>query len=139
MSVARRHRATGLAVALLAASCGNDRPPAADRIFVNGIVYTVDAKRTRAEAVAVRAGRVVRVGSNDEIRTYAGDGTEVTDLAGAMLLPGFHDSHIHILIGVATKDDCDLLRLETQADVEVRLRECTRLAGYGPERWVLGG
>ena len=119
------------------AGCGGDPP--ADRVFVNAAVYTVDKRRSRAEAVAVRDGRIVHVGSNDEVRRLVGSDTEVTDLGGAMLLPGFHDSHIHILNGVATKDDCDLLRLESQAEVEARLRECQALPGYGPDRWVLGG
>ncbi len=119
------------------AACGGEPP--ADRVFVNGTVYTVDADRNRAEAVAVRDGRIVRVGTNDAVRRLVGPATEVTDLGGGMLLPGFHDSHIHILIGVATEDDCDLMRLESQAEVDARLRECQALAGYGAERWVLGG
>jgi predicted amidohydrolase YtcJ len=120
-----------------AAACGGDLP--ADRVFLNGAVYTVDMRRSRTEAVAVRDGRIIHVGSNDDVRRLAGSGTEVTDLGGAMLLPGFHDSHIHILIGIATQDDCDLLRLESQAEVDARLRECQALPGYGPDRWVLGG
>jgi predicted amidohydrolase YtcJ len=122
-----------------AAACGGRSPPAADRVFVNARVYAMDPARTRAEAVAVTGGRIVHVGSNGEVLRYVGTATEVTDLAGAMLLPGFHDSHIHILIGVATEDDCDLLRLESQESVTSRLRDCAKLAGYGPERWVLGG
>lgn len=125
------------AVLGLASACG--REPPADRVFVNGTVYTVDEKRSRAEAVAVRDGRIVRVGTDGEVRRLVGPDTEVTDLAGGMLLPGFHDSHIHILIGVATEDDCDLLRLASQAEVDARLRECQSLAGYGPDRWVIGG
>ncbi len=128
-----------LVASVLGAAVGCEREPPADRVFVNGTVYTVDEKRSRAEAVAVREGRIVRVGTNAEVRRLAGPATEVTDLAGAMLLPGFHDSHIHILIGVATDDDCDLLRLASQAQVDARLRECQSLAGYGAERWVLGG
>lgn len=130
-----------LSVALLGllAACGHEGPQAADRVFVNGKVYTVDGRRSWAEAVAVADGRIVQVGSNTEVRRWIGDATEVTDLAGGMLLPGFHDSHIHILIGVATDDDCDLLRVESHAAVEARLRECQRLPGYGPDRWVLGG
>jgi predicted amidohydrolase YtcJ len=108
-------------------------------VFLNGAVYTVDMRRSRTEAVAVRDGRIIHVGSNDDVRRLAGSGTEVTDLGGAMLLPGFHDSHIHILIGIATQDDCDLMRLESQAEVDARLRECQALPGYGPDRWVLGG
>jgi predicted amidohydrolase YtcJ len=123
----------------LAAACAGDDPPAAERVFVNGRIYTVDTEQSWAEAVAVSAGRIVHVGTEAEVRRYIGEATEVTDLAGGLLLPGFHDSHIHILVGVATKDDCDLLRLESQEAIAARLRECQALPGYGPERWVLGG
>jgi predicted amidohydrolase YtcJ len=123
----------------LAVACADDRPPPAERVFVNGKVYTVDPERSWAEAVAISAGRIVQVGSNEEVQRYVDDSTVVTDLAGAMMLPGFHDSHIHILVGIATADDCDLLRLESQEAVEARLRQCQALEGYGPDRWVLGG
>jgi predicted amidohydrolase YtcJ len=61
----------------------------ADLAFVNGAVYTVDASSSWARAVAVRDGRIVAVGTDDEIREHVGSGTEVIDLAGKMLLPGF--------------------------------------------------
>jgi len=115
----------------LAAGCGGDAPPPADRVFVNGVVYTVDAGRTRAEAVAVRDGRIVHVGSDAEVRRHVGEATEVTDLAGDLLLPGFHDSHIHILVGVATAEDCDLLRLESQ-DAVPMTPSLQRLFEEGP-------
>ena len=136
---ARGCRTLNVALLGLLVACGNEGPPPADRVFVNGKVYTVDDRRNWAEAVAVADGRIVQVGSDAEVRRWIGRATEVSDLAGGMLLPGFHDSHIHILIGVATDGDCDLLRVESQAAVEARLRECQRLPGYGPERWVLGG
>jgi predicted amidohydrolase YtcJ len=131
----------GVAVALLAAlaSCAGPDPEVADRAFVNGKIYRVDERRDWAEAIAVREGRIVAVGSDAEVRRWIGDATEVTDLGGRMMLPGFHDSHIHLLIGVATGDDCDLMRSESREDVAARLGECSKLPGYGEEKWVLGG
>jgi predicted amidohydrolase YtcJ len=131
----------GLAAALLGAlaSCAGPEPQVADRVFVNGKVYQVDARRSWAEAVAVHGGRIVAVGGDAEVRKWIGDGTEVTDLGGRMMLPGFHDAHIHLLIGVATEDDCDLMRLESREEVTARLRECTKLPGYGGDGWILGG
>ena len=67
----------------------------ADLAFVNGAVYTVDASRRWASAVAVSGGRIVSVGSDDDVRELVGGGTEVLDLRGRMLLPGFQDAHVH--------------------------------------------
>ena len=111
---------------------------AADRVFVNGVVYTVDAERSWAEAVAVTDGRIAFVGSNEDARALIGEATDVTDLDGQMLLPGFHDSHAHVLLFVQTDQECDLLRLETIEEIEAKLDECTQLRGFGEDRWILG-
>ena len=136
-----------LAAALLAA-CSTEEPPAApvsattsgaDRVFLNAAVYTVDADRSWAEAVAVADGVVSAVGTSEEIESYIGDNTEVTDLAGQMLLPGLHDSHTHLLIGVLTDTDCDVMYKEEMADFRAALTECQSLAGAGDEQWITGG
>ena len=111
----------------------------AERVFLNGAVYTVDPERTWAEAVAVTRGKIVFVGSNDAAQAFVGDTTDVTDLNGQMMLPGFHDSHIHILLGIAGDDECDLLRIETAAEVAEKLKACTAIRGLGDEGWIVGG
>ena len=131
--------AFGLVLAALLITACQAPTQTADRVFINGAVYTVDAGRSWAEAVAVSDGRVVFVGDENNAQTWIGAETEVTDLGGQMLLPGFHDSHTHILIGVATDGECDLLRIESVEAVEAKLRECTELAGFGEENWILGG
>lgn len=113
-------------------------PVPADRVFVNGGVYTVDSERSWAQAVAVHDGEIVFVGDNDAARPWIDDETEVIDLTGSMMLPGFHDSHIHLLIGVATDKECDLLRLDTLDAVESELTNCRKLDGFGEQRWVIG-
>lgn len=70
-----------------------------DKIIVNGNVWTGDPKRPRAEALAVRGGRISAVGSNEDVRSSAGPETEIIDAGGALILPGFIDSHIHLLGG----------------------------------------
>ncbi len=122
---------------LLLSAC-QPAPDAAERVFLNGAVYTVDAERTWAEAVAVTDGRIAFVGSNGQAKAFIDDATEVTDLDGQMLLPGFHDSHAHILLFVQTDQECDLLRLETIEEIEAKLGECTQLEGFGKDRWILG-
>ena len=123
---------------LVVAACQPAQEPA-DRVFINGAVYTVDADRSWAEAVAIRDGRIAFVGGNEYAQAFIGAGTEVTDLDGQMLLPGFHDSHAHVLIGVYTGENCDLLRVPTIEEVEAVLRECRTLDGFGEERWIIGG
>ncbi|MCF8069509.1 MAG: amidohydrolase [Desulfobacterales bacterium] len=67
----------------------------ADLVLKNGIVYTVDAFRTIASAVAVKDKRVVRVGNSEDVQPLIGDNTQVIDLKGQMVLPAFIDSHMH--------------------------------------------
>ena len=87
---------------------------AADLVFVNGDVYTVDAARSWARAVAVRDGAIVAVGTDDEIRDLIGDGTDVVDLAGRMLVPGFQDAHVHPVGGGVDMLQCDQHHLDSK-------------------------
>jgi predicted amidohydrolase YtcJ len=67
----------------------------ADLILTNGVVYTVDPRRTRHEALAVRDGRVMCVGSGSDVAALGGPRTRVLDLGGRLVLPGFIDAHMH--------------------------------------------
>ncbi len=82
------------------------RPPsahavvhAADTVFLHGAVHTVDARDTVAQAVAVRDGRIVFVGRDAGAQRLVGPATQVVDLAGRLVLPGFTDAHIHPTFG----------------------------------------
>lgn len=68
---------------------------AANLIFKNGDVYTVDKDRSWAEAVAVKDGKIIYVGDNEGVAAFKGTDTRVIDLKGKMLMPGFIDSHNH--------------------------------------------
>ena len=130
-------------VLLTAAGCDStpetDIAAVADRVYLGGAIYTVDAERSWAEAVAISSGRIVFVGSDNEAQAWVGEQTELIDLDGRMMLPGFHDSHTHILIGVFSDENCDVLRIEPREAVEAALAECTGLKGFGEERWIIGG
>ncbi|MBN2336199.1 amidohydrolase family protein, partial [Candidatus Bathyarchaeota archaeon] len=67
----------------------------ADMVLVNGKIITVDEKDSVVEAVAIREGKFVAVGSSDDIKRLAGDGTLVVDLKGGTAMPGIIDSHTH--------------------------------------------
>jgi predicted amidohydrolase YtcJ len=109
----------------------------ADLIFVNGAVYTVDAARRWASAVAIRGGRIAAVGSDARIREQAGGSTDVVDLAGKMLLPGFQDAHVHPPSGGLEMLLCNL-------GEAYGLDDYLRIIGeYAPahpdEEWIRGG
>src|SRR5262245_46360581 len=70
-------------------------PEAANVVLVNGKVVTVDDRFTIAEALAVRGGRIVAVGSTAEIEARKGGATRVIDLAGRTVIPGLIDNHSH--------------------------------------------
>jgi predicted amidohydrolase YtcJ len=109
----------------------------ADLLFVNGDVYTVDAARSWARAVAVRDGAIVAVGTDDEIAGLRGDRTEVVDLAGRMLLPGFQDAHVHPVGGGLDMLQCDLNGLKTKEEYLGAI--ASYAAAHADEPWILGG
>ena len=68
----------------------------ADTIYTNGRIYTVDEAQPWVEAIAIKDGELIVVGSNADAQAVTGDGTEVIDLAGKFVMPGMHDIHLHI-------------------------------------------
>lgn len=109
----------------------------ADLVFTNGAVYTVDAARRWARAVAVRGGRIVAVGTDDGVRELIGPKTEVHDLKGMMLLPGFQDAHCHPPSAGLQLIQCDLSDAYTAAEYERIVR---RYAEEHPDQeWIQGG
>jgi predicted amidohydrolase YtcJ len=86
---------SGLTLTLTAPLVNVHANEAADLILVNGKIVTVDEQFTIAQAVAVKDGRILDVGADREVLETKGDGTEVLDLAGKMVLPGLMDSHTH--------------------------------------------
>lgn len=97
------------AALLLAAACGPREPAVepADRVLLGGYVYTVDANRSVAQAIAIRGTEIAFAGSDEAAQAYIGPDTIVDELGGAMVLPGLHDVHLHPLWIVET-DICDL-------------------------------
>lgn len=71
----------------------------ADMIFRNGAIITIDDETPTAEAVAIKDGRIIAVGSEDEVLKAKGDSTTVINLAGRTMLPGFVDAHGHVMGG----------------------------------------
>lgn len=74
----------------------------ADMVYKNGFVYTVDDFMTTAQAFAVRDGKFLVVGSDDDMKAVTGEDTRVIDLKGKMVMPGLTDNHIHAVRGALT-------------------------------------
>ena len=111
--------------------------PPADLVLLGAEVYTVDPARSWAQAVAIRDGRIVAVGTNEAAQAVAGPATRVVDLRGRMVLPGFHDSHVHPIGGGVELGQCDLNGLESRDEVFERVRQYARAHPDRP--WVVGG
>ena len=122
-----------------AAGCGGARSlePAADLIVVNARVWTVDAARPEAQAVAVRGDRIVAVGGTDEVHRLSGKATRVIDARGRFLMPGFHDAHIHLMTGGHQLDAVDLKDAPTPEEFARRIGERAKATPRG--EWILGG
>lgn len=112
------------------------KPLPADQVFENGPIHTMDDQRHVVEALAIREGRIVFVGEKANVGVYIAKQTHVVDLKGRVMLPGFIDSHAHVLEGGFSLSLCNLTALETKAEY---LAEITRYAAEHPKsKWILG-
>jgi len=108
----------------------------AETVFTGGNVYTVNEKQPRAEAIAVRGGKIVFVGSAADARAHIGKTTKVIDLKGATVVPGLTDSHYH-LMGVGLREvNLNLEGTTTLASFLAKVKE--RVDKTEPGKWVTG-
>jgi predicted amidohydrolase YtcJ len=108
----------------------------ADLILTNGRVYTVDSSRPVAQAVGVRDGRIVFVGSAREAEALVGTGTEVVDLEGQTVIPGLIDSHGHFRSLGSALQIVNLVGTRSYAQVIERV--AARASQLPPGQWVRG-
>ncbi len=107
-----------------------------DLVLVNGRIYTLDPQDTIAQAVAVKEGRLLAIGDNAEIENLVGLGTQRVNLEGRPVIPGFFDSHVHML-EVGAK--LSMLRLDECRSAEEMMelvRE--RAQNTPPGEWIIG-
>ena len=90
---------------------------AATRVFHNGKIYTVNKQQPWAEAIALEGNKIVFVGTNDEALKLADANTEVCDLSGKMMMPGFIDGHIHPLMSAAFASGAQLASCKTKEEI----------------------
>jgi predicted amidohydrolase YtcJ len=127
----------------LTAGCAGE-PETADLVLRNGKVVTVDDAVPDGQAIAVRGGTILAVGSDSEIAEYVGPETEVIDLDGQLAIPGIIDSHAHFmgigaakmqldLMGVANWDE--IVAMVADAVAEAAPGELIRGRGWHQEKW----
>ena len=102
----------------------------ADLILANGVIYTVDVERSRHEALAVKDGRIIAVGSAAQVAGHRGRRTQTVDLGGRLVLPGFCDAHLHVLSAVTELFEASLAECRTADDC---LDVVARFAAEHPE------
>ncbi|MFZ5819626.1 MAG: amidohydrolase [Chloroflexota bacterium] len=111
-------------------------PPSADTIISNAHVFTSNPAAPRAEAVAVRGNRIVFAGSNSEVQAWRGAGTRVIDGQEKTLLPGFIDSHFHLLWGSIWLGNAQLREVKNRSDLKQILLAFA--AENRTSEWVVG-
>ncbi len=109
----------------------------ADLVVQNGTIWTVDENNPRAEAIASRNGRIVYVGTNEGSRAFVGSSTEVIDLDGAFVTPGFYDNHVHFEGTGRLLYGLNLLDVSDEASFVNRIRAVHNR--YAAGTWITGG
>jgi predicted amidohydrolase YtcJ len=137
----RRYFARALFVALLfgavASFCQQSvRIAPADILIVHAKIYTVDEKKPWAQSLAIRKGKIVAVGSDEQVARFRGIGTKMIDAGGKLVLPTFTDSHFHMADGGFSLTHVSLEEAKDVADIENRLRAYA--SQHPDDKWILG-
>ncbi|MGY4101569.1 amidohydrolase [Nocardia sp. R16R-3T] len=112
--------------------------PSADSILINARIYTCDPDNEWADALAVSGGVFVAVGATEEVMAHAGPDTEIIDAAGAMVIPGLCDVHIHLALGGGQAAfELPIAPTATADDIYAAITDWA--STLGPDEWVVGG
>jgi hypothetical protein len=107
-----------------------------DLILRNGKIVTLDTAQPTAAAIAIAGERIAAVGSDAAIVALAGPGTRVIDLAGALVLPGFCDAHIHLSLWALARREVQIADASSRAEMLTRVADAA--ASATPGQWVVG-
>ena len=126
---------TILSILFLLTNCSKNIDPA-DLVLLNGNVITIDSNNTLAQAIAVVDDKIISVGSNDEINNFVGDSTIVIDVKGKTVMPGFIDSHAHLIGTGNAKINLDLRDAKNWDEVVYLVAAAAEEAKNG--EWIIG-
>lgn len=125
-----------LSLALLFLFSCSENKETADKVFVNGYIYTVEDNQPTAEAVAIKDGIIIAVGTTEQIEAYIGNHTETIDLQGKTMIPGLIESHAHLMGIGYNKLDIDLMYVKTYDELVAKVAEAASNAE--PGEWITG-
>lgn len=123
---------TGITASVL--SCTKEET--ADMIIHNGVIYTMNDAQPVAQAVAIKADKILFVGSDEEVNAYKGSNTQIIDLQGRTMTPGFIESHAHFM-GIGYNElDLDLMYVQSYEELVQKVKEAVGRAE--PGQWIVG-
>jgi predicted amidohydrolase YtcJ len=134
--------AVGFVIAVSAAALTRSQPLVAigqrqaDLILHNGMIWTVDSKNSTAQAVAIREGKIIAVGADKDVLKLGGPRTEVIDLQGRMVVPGFNDNHVHFA-SAAQFLEFNIMATSSQEEFVARVKDVVSRLSKG--EWIVGG
>jgi predicted amidohydrolase YtcJ len=125
-----------VALLVVASQARQPQSPAADLLLTNAKVVTVDERLPQVEAVAVRGDRIIALGSSADLKKYAGPATQVVDLQGQLVIPGFIESHGHFSgVGEA---QLQLKLMDTTSWDEIVAQVAAAVKASKPGEWIVG-
>jgi predicted amidohydrolase YtcJ len=126
-----------LALVVPSIASGDEPSVKAEAILINGKIWTVQKTQPEVRALAVWQGRILAAGNTDDIKKLSGPQTLVIDLQGRRVVPGFYDSHVHLLGSGQRLSEVALKDAKDEAEFGRRLREFDQKLPR--DRWLLGG
>lgn len=109
-----------------------------DLIITNGKIHTMDSSKNMVEAVAVKGGKIIKTGTNNDILSLKTENTEVIDLQGKVMLPGFNDSHMHLLNFANSLKMVDLYNCTFIGQILEKTQVFIEEKAIEKGKWVLG-
>jgi predicted amidohydrolase YtcJ len=121
---------------LILSACNRHKITPADTVLIHARIYTVHSKNPWVQAMAVRDGKIIAIGSDKEIASYQGPSTKVIDAKEHMALPGLMDAHVHMMAGAAQLDGIPLSDAKTVGDFQKIIKDYA--AANPNKKWIQG-
>ncbi|MBS1935180.1 MAG: amidohydrolase family protein, partial [Bacteroidetes bacterium] len=115
-------------------SCSQQQT-SADKIYINAKIWTGDSANDRATAIAIKDSAIMYVGN--DYNAYKGSNTQIIDVDGKMIVPGFIDNHTHFLGGGYQLASVNLRNVKSQKDFIQVMKDY--LSALKDDRWIMGG